>query len=278
MRNVDFSDAVEIWSDISEKYTKPYGKQLNVKFDTRHNAVFTNTDVSFLGGIHCTIVYGYQKYVNVDSISFDDFVWETHKLVHEFGHVNQRLNKFMDVNANEDTVNMAKQQVICMNFPYYAEMSYSRQMVEVDAERYSWIETVNALSPYFDENDVKEALTNGLKNNYRQIWFADKNVSSWDNGICNLDEALSNASDMTWDVSPNYADVIPGLHAIFGKKRNDLLFKHCVLNNKFEQRKFICLKSYAEDIRKERRLHRDLPSYSQSDDENYENEDSNYYI
>lgn len=262
MKNVELFGALKMWGDISEKYKEPYGKRLKVKIDDRRNDDFTKTNVSFLGKVHCKIVYGYQKYIDKDSMSFDDFVWETHKLVHEFGHANQRLDKFMNMNANEDTVNMAKQQVICRNFPYYAETSYSRQMVEIDAERYAWVETLNALSPYFAKSDVKEALVNGLKNNYRQIWFADKNVLSWEDGLRNLDEALSDSSDMTWDVSPNYEDIVPGLYENFGKNRNELLFKYCVLNKKFEQRKFACLKSYAEDIQKERRLHRDLPFYS----------------
>lgn len=274
MRSVGFSDVIEMWTDISKKYKELYGKRLNVRFETRHNDDFTNMDVSFLGKVHCTIVHGYQKYCDKDSILFDDFVWKTHELVHEFGHANQRLDKFMDVNANEDTMDMAKQQVICRNFPHYAETSYSRQMIEIDAERYAWIETVSALSQYFDESDVKEALVNGVRKNYNQIWFADKNISSWEDGLRNLDEALSDASNMTWEVSSNYEDMVPGLYENFGKNRNELLFKYCVLNNGFEQRKFTCLKSCADDIRKERRLHRDLPSYSQShDDENYEHDD-----
>ena len=212
MRNIGFSYAVKMWTDISKKYKKSYGKRLDVVLDPRHNNDFTDTEVLFFGKVHCVISHGYQKYIGKDSILFDDFVWKTHELVHEFGHANQRLDKFMDVNANEDTMDMAKQQVICRNFPHYAETSYSRQMIEIDAERYAWIETVSALSPYFDESDVKEALVNGVRKNYNQIWFADKNISSWEDGLRNLDEALSDARRMIFEKNVGYIEIYHLIH------------------------------------------------------------------
>ena len=33
MKNVDLSDALKMWGNISEKYKEPYGKRLSVKID-----------------------------------------------------------------------------------------------------------------------------------------------------------------------------------------------------------------------------------------------------
>ena len=108
MKEISISDALVILNDVSVKYKRSYENKLNVRFSTLHDCDFIKTDVSVFGNVHCTINYGFKKYINGSSISFDDFVWETHKLMHEFGHAHQRLNKFMNINADENTINMAK--------------------------------------------------------------------------------------------------------------------------------------------------------------------------
>lgn len=271
MKEISISDALVILNDVSVKYQRPYGNKLNVRFSTLHDRDFIKTDVSVFGKVHCTINYGFKKYINGESISFDDFIWETHKLMHEFGHAHQRLNKFMNENADEDIINMAKQQIICNNFPYYAERSYNNQMVEIDAEIYSWIETVNALSNYFGKEAVEQSLVTGIENHYAQPWFADKNISSWSDGLDNLNTSLSKAYDMTWNISPESENFVPDVYKTFGKDRNNLLFKYCILNRTCEQRKFLCLKSQIKTLKREQRMYNDL-SFLCSFDDNFDND------
>ena len=203
LKELPTSDAMDMLIDISSNYKKPYGSRLNVRFSTLHDQDFVKIDVSFLGKIHCTVNYGFGEYADDNSISFDDFVWEAHKLIHEIGHVRQRLDKFMDINADSNTICMAKQQIICNAFPYYSEVSYYNQMTEIDAEMYSWVETVNALSCYFDKRAIEQSLVNGVKKYYTQPWFADKNISSWSDGFKKLKLSLSQAYNMSWNIDPN---------------------------------------------------------------------------
>lgn len=273
MKEISISDALVILNDVSVKYKRSYENKLNVRFSTLHDCDFIKTDVSVFGNVHCTINYGFKKYINSSSISFDDFVWETHKLMHEFGHAYQRLNKFMNINADENTINMAKQQIICNNFPYYAEMSYNNQMVEIDAEIYSWIETVNALSNYFGKEAVKQSLVTGIANHYMQPWFADKNISSWSDGLNNLNISLSKAYDITWNISPESENFVPDMYKTFGKDRNDLLFKYCILNKKCDQRKFLCLTTQIKTLKREQRIYNNLSFLCSFDNDSNDKDD-----
>lgn len=172
----------------------------------------------------------------------------------------------------EDSILMAKQQSICNVFPKYNNSSYYSQFVEIDAERYSWQKTVEVLSTkysdVFTEDDVKQSLVDGL-HKYQGTWYANKNFSTWEDGLKVLNEAFEQAKYKTWDVHTgwlseqddnSFAEQIEAKHRIFekylhtfGSERNDLLFRYCVTNNMVDTKKFSCLKKEVKAIKREMR-------------------------
>ena len=152
-------------------------------------------------------------------------------------------------------------------------MSYNNQMVEIDAEIYSWIETVNALSNYFGKETVKQSLVTGIANHYTQPWFADKDISSWSDGLNNLNISLSKAYDITWNISPESENFVSDMYKTFGKDRNDLLFKYCILNKTCDQRKFLCLKTQIKTLKREQRMYNNLSFLCSFDNDSNDKDD-----
>lgn len=265
---------------------------------------YPNTDVEFFdddiirtenrltpfGFRKCDVTVGLHSYVyNSEPCTKDEFVWMAHKLVHEFGHVNQRMKLFNK--HDENSILMAKQQTICTAFPKYNHSSYHSQLVEIDAERYAWQKTVEVLPDMypdlFTEDDVKQSLVNGL-HKYQSAWYADKNFSTWEDGLKNLNDAFEQAKYKTWDVHTgwleeqddnSFAEQFESNSRLFdkyshtvGEERNNLLFRYCVTNDMVDTLKFSCLKKEVRAIRREMR---GLPDISniQWDTENSKDKD-----
>lgn len=270
MRGVEKQAALYMWYEISAETMDEYRGKVRVVHDEESDKTECINRLGWLGTKKALVKFGLKSFLEKDAISQDEFIWMTHKLIHEFGHVNQRMNLFDK--QDEDSIQMAKQQIICLAFPKYKHSSYHSQLVEIDAERYSWQKTVELLSTkysdVFTEDDVKQSLVNGLYK-YQGVWYTDKNFSTWEDGLKNLNDAFEQAKYKTWDVhngwlseqdDNSFAEQFEAKHRIFekylhtfGSERNDLLFRYCVTNNMVDTKKFSCLKKEVKAIKRELR-------------------------
>lgn len=264
---IDRDESLSMLKQISRYCAKPYHRRVSVMFfdDDR---IETKYGTSALGFNLAYIGFGAKSYMEKPKdCTMDEFVWVAHELIHEFGHANQRINLFNK--HNDNSILMAQQQTLCIAFPKYNKSSYHSQLVEIDAERYAWQKTVKVLSDMypdlFTEDDVKQSLVNGLYK-YQGTWYANKNFSTWEDGLKNLNEAFEQAKYKTWDVHTgnfragadnSFAEQFESNHRVFeeylhtfGSERNDLLFRYCVANNMVDTLKFSCLKKEVKAIKR----------------------------
>lgn len=281
-------DAKMIWNKFSDDVEAKYNNRVKVVFDYTTVNSRCRHFMKFPRVKHTNVRFGLNSIAERDFMSKDEFIWLTHQLVHEFGHVNQRMNTFKE--NTENAILMAKQQTICTEFPRYDKSSYRSQLVEIDAEKYSWQKTVELLSTeypdLFTEDDVKQSLINGLYK-YQGAWYANKNFSTWECGLKNLNEAFEQAKYKTWnvhtgdfraDADNSLAEKFESnsrlfeeyLHT-FGSERNDLLFRYCVANDRVDTVKFSCLKKEVKVIKQGKRRLPDISNLECSTEDSKDN-------
>lgn len=270
MNFVSKSVATQVWDELAGFVEAQYKNRVNVMFDYANANSCTRCFVSSFRMKKIDVFFGLASVHDRDLLYKDEFIWLTHQLVHEFGHVNQRMKTF-DSNS-VDSVLMAKQQTVCNVFPVYNSMSYYNQLVEIDAERYSWSKTVELLTDtypdVFTADDVKQSLVNGL-HTYQGTWYADKHFDTWAEGLERLNESFELAKTKTWDIHSNIdygveqtvlsdkfmknRRLMNVYSMAFGADRNDLLFRYCVDNDAVNVKKFPCLKKDVKLVKHELR-------------------------
>lgn len=285
MDSVSKSVAIQVWDKLADFVEAQYKNRVNVMFDYANVNSCTRCFTSSFHTRKVDVFFGLASIRDRDSLRKDEFIWLTHQLVHEFGHVNQRMKTFDD--ANVDSVLMAKQQIICNVFPVYNSMSYYNQLVEIDAERYSWSKTVELLTgtypDVFAADDVKQSLVNGL-HTYQGTWYADKHFDTWDEGLERLNETFESAKTKTWGIHSNIdygieqtvlsdkfmknRRLMNAYSMTFGMDRNDLLFRYCVDNDAVNVKKFPCLK---RDVKLVKRELRKLPDVDDVQSDSFDN-------
>lgn len=289
MRGIAKQAALYIWYEISAETMSEYRGKVRVVRDEESDNTECIHSLGWLGTKKALVKFGLKSFLEKDAISEDEFIWMTHKLIHEFGHVNQRMNLFDK--QDEDSIQMAKQQTICLAFPKYKHSSYHSQLVEIDAERYSWQKTVELLSTkysdVFTEDDVKQSLVNGLYK-YQGVWYTDKNFSTWKDGLKNLNEAFEQAKYKTWDVHTGWVSeqddnsfaekfesnsrLFEEYSHTFGSERNDLLFRYCVANDRVDTVKFSCLKKEVQAIKRGMRRLPDMSNMQWNKEDSKDND------
>lgn len=279
MDGLSRSMALDIWNRLADDIEKQYKGRVHISFDYAEYNSYCKHDI--VRSRPCTYVsFGLKSIKDKTLLSKDEFVWLTHQLIHEFGHITQRMEKFSQRTA--DSMLMAKQQAICLNFPKYHHASYYHQFVEIDAERYSWQNTVDILATQyaelFSEDEVKQCLVHGL-HRFQGTWYADKRFDTWEEGVQHLQDAFEMAKHRTWDVydgvtcdgESNQLAVKLELDNTWfyrylyanGQERNEVLFEYCAKNRAVDVRKFPCLK---QEVKSATRMKRRLPKFRKLDD------------
>ena len=96
MRGIAKQAALYIWYEISAETMSEYRGKVRVVRDEESDNTECIHSRGWLGTKKALVKFGLKSFLEKDAISEDEFIWMTHKLIHEFGHVNQRMNLFDD--------------------------------------------------------------------------------------------------------------------------------------------------------------------------------------